>query len=184
MSKAEPVQQQYMTLFPHVFILHCCIPNDPNSNIIIIVKCNWAIHEHLYYAPMLRLSLACPLPPYFLFVGLVLLSRVSERGRFGFQNSLSVHNITWLGQGTFTYEEPSYLRKKQWYILGKKQQHSTDMSVTTNYSFNNIIINIMTNFGSSSPAQLLRTTPSSPYQTKTFPTEKINQTGTQLMQLA
>jgi hypothetical protein len=33
------------------------------------------------------------------------------RGRFGFQNSLSVHNITWLGQGTFTYEKPSYLKK-------------------------------------------------------------------------
>jgi hypothetical protein len=30
------------------------------------------------------------------------------RGRFGLQNSLSVHNIAWLGQGTFTYEKPSY----------------------------------------------------------------------------
>jgi hypothetical protein len=42
------------------------------------------------------------------------------RGRFGFQNSLSVHNITWLGQGTFTYERPSYLKKKTIMIYSGK----------------------------------------------------------------
>jgi hypothetical protein len=46
----------------------------------------------------------------------------------------------------------------------------------------------MINFDSPSPAQLLRTTPSSPrrshYQTKTLPREKINPTETQLIQLA
>jgi hypothetical protein len=99
------------------------------------------------------------------------------RVRFGFQNSLSVHNITWLGQGTFTYEKPSYLKKNNNNdIFWKTQQRSTDMSVTTNYSFNNIIINTMTNFVSPSPAQLLRTTPSSPqrshYQTKNIPQRK------------
>jgi hypothetical protein len=30
-------------------------------------------------------------------------------------SGLSVHNITWLGQGTFTYEKPSYLKKQQSY---------------------------------------------------------------------
>jgi hypothetical protein len=46
----------------------------------------------------------------------------------------------------------------------------------------------MTNFDSPSPTQLLRKTLSSPrmshYQTKTLPREKINQTETQLIQLA
>jgi hypothetical protein len=31
-----------------------------------------------------------------------------NEGGFGFQNRLLVHNITWLGQGVFTYENPSY----------------------------------------------------------------------------
>jgi hypothetical protein len=53
-------------------------------------------------------------------------------------------------------------------IFWKKQQHSTDMSVTTNYSFNNITINTMTNFDSrplSSPQK-------SHYQTKNIPQRK------------
>jgi hypothetical protein len=43
---------------------------------------------------------------------------ILTRGRFGFQNSFSVH-ITWLGQGAFTYEKPSYLKKTN-YIFWKK----------------------------------------------------------------
>jgi hypothetical protein len=43
------------------------------------------------------------------------------RGKFGFQNSLSVHNITWLGQGKFTYEKHSYFKRTTIMIYSGKK---------------------------------------------------------------
>jgi hypothetical protein len=84
---------------------------------------------------------------------------------------------------------PSWIENPEYVTIYSREHNSIPQtSVTTNYSFNNITINTMTNFDSPSPAQLLRTTPSSPrrshYQLKSFPRENINQSETQLIQLA